>query len=287
ETLPVAANGGTGYGLVITSDRSPAAARPSATVRSSLMVQNHSVGLGVVAVDAIVEAVAVRDTACEVASGAFGRGIVAEINPETGSRAMLQLAGSVVEGSHEVGVIVLGSEATISGTVIRDTLPRSIDGLFGRGLIVQLAAETSTRSDVTVSQVLIEGSHEAGLYIAGADGTVEDTVVATTGAQNDTDLFGDGVIASTLFTPGGVASTNLSLQRCLIRDSARAGIASFGATIALANSALDCNPISLAGEPFLDQPFAISDSGGNACGCASETVLCQVLSTGLTPPDPL
>jgi len=256
-------------------------------VRSSLIANNHALGLGVVGADAVFEAVAVHDTACEAASGMFGRGVVAELNPETGTRASMVLAGSVVADSHEVGVIVLGAEATVTGTVVRDTHPRTLDGLFGRGVIIQLAAETLTRAEADLAQVHIENSYETGLYVAGADATATDTTVSTTHPRADTDWFGDGVIASALLIPDGIAAASVSLDHCLVADSARAGLASFGAGMTLANTALECNPIAMAGEAFYDQPYDWSDGGSNRCACAGAVSQCQVLSTGLVPPDPL
>ncbi|MBW2456039.1 MAG: hypothetical protein JRI68_16090 [Deltaproteobacteria bacterium] len=57
--------------------------------------------------------------------------------------------------------------------------------------------------------------------------------------------------------------------------------------MALTNTALECNAISMAGESFHDQPYDWTNGGSNLCACAGDAIQCQVLSTGLAPPDPL
>ncbi|RLB65702.1 MAG: hypothetical protein DRI90_01310 [Deltaproteobacteria bacterium] len=166
-----------GFGLGLISDRPSESTRPQVTVTSSVIEQSHSAGLAVAGLDVIVAALIVRDTEAEVAGGHLGRGVAAELNAITGEPATLEIYGSVIERSHEAGLALIGSTAVIDGTVVRDTQPQPANDLFGRGVVVQLAAETLARSDATIVHSLIEGNHEAGLYVGGSDAWVQDSVI--------------------------------------------------------------------------------------------------------------
>ncbi len=81
--------------------------------------------------------------------------------------------------------------------------------------------------------------------------------------------------------------TSLRLERCAVEHNERAGIASFGAHIALGARQVDCNAIALNGETQATMASDFLDLGSNLCGCAAELSLCQVLTSGLSPPDPI
>ncbi|MBI4706143.1 MAG: hypothetical protein HY744_34035 [Deltaproteobacteria bacterium] len=287
DTAPQAADDSGGLGIAVVPGPTAPARRPLAIVRSTLVERCHVVGLALAAVEATIEGLLVRDTAPEAATGLSGRGISIEVDPATGEHAVASLAGSVVESSHEAGLVVLGAEAVVEGTVVRDVAPRPADGRMGRGVVVQMALETLTRASLRLRNSRVEAVHEAGLYVAGADARIEDVVVAVAAAQPGSALFGDGVIASLLPVGGDVHDGAVELERCRIERSDRAAVASFGASISLASSAIDCNVIDLTGSRYLEQSFEFVDRGGNVCGCASGQADCLVLSSDLAPPEPM
>ena len=92
------------------------------------------------------------------------------------------------------------------------------------------------------------------------------------------DTFGDGIA---VVSSGGLASATITGSG--ITQSARAGISSFGAAVAVGGSTLSCNPNDLDGEE-LDGPYEFEDRGGNTCGCKHATG-CKVLSSTLAPPE--
>jgi len=108
------------------------------------------------------------------------------------------------------------------------------------------------------------------------------SVVRGTLARASDGFFGDGVAAMSYFAP---AATKLTAV--LVDDSARAGVANFGTHVSLADSHIRCASVALNGEPLVDNDFAFDDAGGNLCGCPWADGACKVLSSGLTPPDPL
>jgi hypothetical protein len=97
--------------------------------------------------------------------------------------------------------------------------------------------------------------------------------------------YGDGI---TLQTRGDVVAS-LDLSRSHITASGRAGISSFGARVAIVDTAFECNAIDLNGERRyfeFDVPFSFEDRGGNRCGCGSSQAVCGVVSSGLEAPAP-
>ncbi|MDC0685488.1 right-handed parallel beta-helix repeat-containing protein [Sorangium atrum] len=157
--------------------------RASVTVRASLVEQNHDVGVFVVGSDATIEATVVRATQPR-ADGAGGWGIGVQVAADTGERASVTVRASLVEQNHDVGVLVGGSDATIEATVVRATQP-SADGMGGRGIRVQVDADTRERANVTVRASLVEQNHEVGVFIRGSEATIEATVVRATHPRTD------------------------------------------------------------------------------------------------------
>ncbi len=139
--------------------------RANATLRASLVEQNHVFGVFVGASDAIIEGTVVRTTLPQVSDQFFGRGIGIQLDASTANRANVTLRGSIVEQSHVFGVYVAGSDAVIEGTVVRSTLPRAFDGLYGDGLVV---IADSAPASAALSSCLVESSARAGLAVFGA-----------------------------------------------------------------------------------------------------------------------
>ncbi|RLB63965.1 MAG: hypothetical protein DRI90_05725 [Deltaproteobacteria bacterium] len=287
DTAPQALDGRLGYGLAIGRDGPGTAARPSVTIRQSAVRASHSTGVALAGVDLVVEGLLVQDTDPEETSGSLGRGLVVQVDLVTGVESVATISGTRVEGSHEVGLLVLGSEATLDSVAISTTAAHPSEGVHGRGLIAQLSQETLDPSRVTMRHSLIEDSTEAGLFVAGAEVIVEDSVVRRTRRRPADDFFGDGVVAVVLPSTEGTAPTSLRLERCWIGQNDRAGIASFGAPTIIGATQFDCNAIALNGENHAGASYAFSDLGSNLCGCEQEVTVCQVLSTGLSPPEPL
>jgi len=155
-TLPYAPDNAAGVGIGIGYGA-------SATVRSSLVDQNLAVGISVLGADATIEATLVRATQPQASDQAFGRGIdVADASPEERSTATIRAC--IVAHNRDVGIMVMASDATIDGTLVRDTDVRALDGAFGDGVAVW-SDEGSASAVLTSSR--LEGSTRAGLSSFG------------------------------------------------------------------------------------------------------------------------
>ncbi len=249
------------------------------TVDGSLLEGNAQVGLLALGSEVTVDRTIVGDTLANQLE-AYGAGIVAQTFPDTGAPATLTLRSSLVEGSHEAGVLLWGSEATIETSVIRETMANPA-GNNGRGVAVLYDPATGAPGSVTLFGTLIEDNHVAGLAVIQGSATVDRCVVR--GTETDSDgLFGDGIM---LAAGSGPASATVSFSR--VEQSVRAGIASFGGGVALGDSLLRCQSLDLNGELYLDRPFRFDDLGGNTCGCPEASGSCSVVSSSLQPPAPV
>jgi hypothetical protein len=141
-------------------------------LQRSLVEQNHEVGVFVDGSEATLEESVVRATQVN-ALGLGGRGVNAQWEPSTGASATLFLQRSLIEQSHEAGVFVIGSVATIASCVVRDTLPDA-QGLFGDGVGV---VSESAPARVRMTATRIEQSTRAAVAAWGAQATVGGSVL--------------------------------------------------------------------------------------------------------------
>src|SRR5262249_51216162 len=150
---------------------------------------------------------------------------------------------------------------------------------LGRGIELQLNSYTHQRSSGATGSSWVEDNLEFGIVISVSDAAIDGTLVRATGPRATDDAFGDGLA---VWAAAGRASvTARGLQ---IEGSERAGISSFGATVSLGDTSLECNQIHLASEEIGAYPVSFYDLGGNVCGCQGQEVTCRVLSSNLAPP---
>jgi hypothetical protein len=265
----------------------PTGAPASTTVRSSLLERGSGGGMLVAGSDATLESTVVRNT-LPAAHGMFGRGLAVQFGLDTLEPANVTLHGSLVENNQDLGVLVGGSHLTLVATVVRDTSPDE-QGRFGRGIHVQDGPSTMGPPTVTVRSSQVDRSCESGIFVTNAVAAIEATVLQGT-APSPAVGFGDGFVAvSERPQPGSI-----QLRGCRLQANIRAGAASFGTAVALAQTLFDCNTIHLNGEQDyelsgfpISLPFSFDDEGGNVCGCGEEATECVVLSAGLAPPPPV
>jgi hypothetical protein len=269
-------------------------ARGSATVWGSVIAEN---GIDVIGSDAAFEASVVRGVSAQVSDRHGGRGIDVKVScdstpeglvcdPTTHSSASVRW--SLIEQSHQIGLRVAGSEAIIEGAVVRRTSPSRYDGWGGIGILVQTPCggtptnqicDLSAPSMATVTRSLVEHNQSFGVVVADSDGAIEASVVRATAARDLDGLFGDGIVV--------IGGSGAAMSNVLIEESARAGLAGFGAFVSLGATHVRCAAFELEGESYAGKAHAFEDRGDNRCGCPSVDHACRVVSHGLAPPDPL
>lgn len=168
-------------------------------VRSSVVERCHTIGIFVGAARAVVEGTLVRDVE-SATDGRFGRGICAQDDVALAARADLVLRASAVHGCRDSGVVVIGSDGAIAGTLVTTVSGRSADGLFGDGVD---AFSLDGPASVTLDASRIEANARAGLAVFGADVTLSNSAFECNPIQLDVETFEN--LAPSLSDEGGNA----------------------------------------------------------------------------------
>jgi hypothetical protein len=278
DTRPYPDKLATGWGIYIAADLEEGL-RSEATLQRVVVEQSRYVGVAILSSDASLDGVLVRNTLPRDADGKHGVGLaVASRGPLRGD---VTARGSVVEGSRTAGVFIEGADATLERVAVRRTLPQALDGRFGRGIEVHALDAPDGRSGLVIRSSLVEESVDSGLALFGSVATLEETTVRGTRSSAD-GLQGNGV---TIVKDPGDSEATLTGVR--IEASDGAAVASFGASVALARSTIECNFIDLNVETESGTAGKITDGGQNQCGCQGVSIPCRAKSAGLAPPEPL
>jgi hypothetical protein len=282
RTLPEAASGARGYG--IDAQDGFIVVEPSRLiVTGSLIEANSSAAIRISGSEGEIEGCLLRDTQPET-DGGFGRGLLVQSGVDTGAASTVTVRASVIARSHEVGLGVLGSDVTVEGSIISETLPRASDGKLGNGVQVQPDEATLTPGRVVLRHCVIDKNRYVGVFVAAARAVLEHTLVRDTEPRTSDGSFGDGVAAVSI---SGFEAASAAIVDSRIERSARVGVASFGGAVDLAGTVLECNGIDLAAEHNGDFSPELADGENNRCGCEAETRECRVISSMLAPPEPL
>jgi hypothetical protein len=267
------------FGRGFSVELQPGSGAPSdLTLSGSVVERNTDGGVFVGASSAVVEDTVLRDN-LPVADGRFGDGIsvIADYATGTGNRGTLELRRTLVRGNRESGVGVFGSNATVEGVLVRDTLSSGVLAR-GQGVAVQDVPSLGERGSATVRDSAVYKSREGGLVAFASDLVAANVAVHETLPSEASGLYGDGIACIAASGPAAVQADGV-----LVDTSARAGISSFASALTLSGARLDCNVISMIGEG----DYHYDNAGGNVCGCGDDTEECHVVGAGLQAPEPL
>jgi hypothetical protein len=196
----------------------------SATVRGTLVERATGHGVYALGVTVTLEDIVVRDTLLD--GDNRGRGIAVQ-GDDAGAAASLVLTHGLVERSREHGLFLSGVTAGVSRTLVRTTQPASGER-HGRGIHLQPQSVALTPSELTLTQSVIEDSHEAGIVIGASRATIEATVVR--GTALDAAGVGSGII---LLGDPVAGRSEATLHSSLFAASAELGVVIYGAAATL------------------------------------------------------
>ena len=268
--------------------------RSSGTIRASMLASIAGRGMHVWGSDAIIDRVAVLDSPTPdttastpgvgIDSLCFQEGPGVRCDAAPSSRANATITSSHIERSQGVALLVGGSDATIDGTLVRNTFANA--DAFGRAFQVQEQCGAYECSEpiagsavITASQ--IESSVDFGVAVMGSTATIDSSLIMNTAPGQD-GFYGDGVVVFSTLAP---ASANVLSTR--VDQSGRAGLASFGAHASLGNNVFVCQAFDLNGEEYQGVVNAFDNLGNNGCGCPDPTKKCAAKSANLAPPPAL
>jgi hypothetical protein len=217
------------------------------TIKDSLIENVIESGVHVIGSNVTIENSVVRDT--QMAFGAFGRGIDAEADLGTGKPSTVHVRRSLIERNHDVGLLAFGSDATVEGSVLRDTSPASAL-VGGSGFVAQYdPASTKPTPTVVVRGSFLSNNHDGALFGYASDVTIDTSVFRDTQPNGD-GSFGHGVLvragdageASTLVMRSSLVelnhevgvyadATHATLEGVLVRNQLPSGDNSYGVGI--------------------------------------------------------
>src|SRR5205823_3957940 len=148
----------------------------------------------------------------------------------------LSMRASVVERNVEFAILLDGGDATLESSILRDTALDGTSGALGRGLQAQRDPFTFERSMVTLRGSLVANSYDVGVIVVSSDLVADGLLVRDSKASPADSLFGDGIA---VFADTDVASGIITGSR--VEHSDRAGISSFGASLTVSATTLECN----------------------------------------------
>lgn len=282
DGLAELASGEGGLGAQAQFDTEPA----QLDLVGSLVDRNVYAGIAFVGSQGRVESTIVRDTQPTEATGDFGRGVLVFRDPAGSAMGRAEVVGSVLEGNTEAALFAAAGELVVRSCALRNTAPRPRDGVAGRGMSIQGDDLSHVPATATVSDSLVEGSYEVGIYVEGSTVHVERSVVRDTAPQLASGTLGDSVSAVSMFALSPtIERAAIILAGSTIRRGARAGVASFGSDVSLQGVTFDCNAIDLNGQDSIAGAYSFGDEGSNRCGCGRAERACAVSTDALEPPE--
>ena len=224
RALPGFSAGGAGVAVV----KSATGGRSNARLLRAVLANNQDYGLYAGGSDVTLEASLISDTQPTM-DGLYGLGAVFE----EGSVGVVK--SSVVERNRAVGIAILGAEAVIDWSVVRNTESQTSTGDFGRGIetVINAAEQPSA---ITLRASLIEQNADVGVAVGASDATVESTIIRATRPRALDQLFGQGLTIKDhhVHRPNGVVrwsvvennhdlgvqieGSDVTLEGCVVRD---------------------------------------------------------------------
>jgi len=211
-----------GQAIAIDLKSAEGTAPSTLTLRSSALLDNNNIGVGLRGVIGTIENTVIRRTGPRPGSGG-GHGINIRDEELSGVRSDLTVRTSVVEDNNGIGILVYGSDAEVVDSVVRGTKPNSAG--FGVGVQLEQRPDDGARSTATVRRSVVEGSSAIGLYATGSDLTVDATVVRDTVIGRD--FSGGGLYAAANLGDSG--RTTLTVTRSLVDHNADTNVTIWGA----------------------------------------------------------
>ncbi len=224
KTVPHSVTGLFGRG--IEARCSIASACGDLRVEKSLIHGNRDFGILALFVETTVISSVVRNTLPRESNGLYGKGIHVLCNLKPDECGRLRVESSLIHGNRDAGIATLGMETRVVSSVVRDTLPRESEGVFGRGINVQCDKKTGECGKLTVEKSLIHGNRDIGISTHGVETTVVSSVIRDTLPRESDGEFGRGIDAQCYDMVGECGK--FTVERSLIHENRDSGISALG-----------------------------------------------------------
>jgi hypothetical protein len=198
------------------------------TLREGLVTGNRLVGVDLKSSSGTIERSVIERTAPQEQDGAYGLGIQAITESASSTlESRLTLRDSLVARNHGVGVSVVGSEATIERSAVRDTAP---DQRKKRDGVCLAVAGTGVPAALTMNRGLVQRCHLAGVFIITSSVKITASVIREISQEGLTRGFGDGIQIGPDTRPRYKLehTSSLIFTGSSVEQAARVGLSFFG-----------------------------------------------------------
>jgi hypothetical protein len=201
-----------GYGVSV-SYLSAYSVPATLKVVDSIIEENLSVGIYVVAANATLEGTVVRKTKPDPSNDQGGIGLL--IFTTIKQQATLTMKESLLTGNRTAGLHLSDAAATVERSVIMETEARAKDSALGVGILAEGKLSSSV---LTLKESLLSNNRTAGLLVRGSQATLERSVIEATRSQSAPQVYGYGLQAYM----SGLPST-VTLRDSVVRGNRTAG----------------------------------------------------------------
>ena len=192
-TLPQASTLTRGGGIEAFYNAS-AGIRSELTIRGSVVEGSHYCGVCVEDSELLMERTTVRDTQPQQADNLLGFGVrIFGVNAALAQRPYGEIRASTIDGAYLVGLPLVGGEALVESTIVRNVQPRATDQYFGRPISLEPSNLTGLGSTATLRGVLAERGHEVGIHVLASEAAIESTWVRDIEPRAADQTFGAGI----------------------------------------------------------------------------------------------
>jgi hypothetical protein len=197
----------------------------SVTVTRSLLERNREAQLAVAGARVLVDASVFRDGMPGIANTDTGQGIYAYYEVD---RPSLRVHASTFERNTLADIYVLGGDATIEDTLVRDMRSPSGSIIQGAAIDGWIDGASKQLASITVASSLVERARTTGILISGGALTVSSCVVRDTLPQEGNGAGGLGVGAQD--APASRVTSTVAVLGSLIERNQVIGVEFSGAS---------------------------------------------------------
>ncbi len=266
ETQAHESNGQRGNGLVLQCDPSTEVCG-DVTVTCSLVDGNHTAGLSLVGVPALVSHTIIRSTAAQPSDSRGGQGLLVQCDLVSRECADASLVHVAVVENTMTGIFQFGANVEMLGGYVAYTAPEPSSEEEGVGFLAQCDNAVSSCPTTVVDGALFEGFTAEGFELFGGTYALSRTAVYDVAAQVSDDELGIGI-----YIDGRDDEARLDLSWCEIRDPVMASVFYVTASGAILRSRLAGGQYSL----ILDtSPDVVLEPGNELEGTERDEPLIQ------------
>ena len=186
------------------------------TLRDSLVTGNRTDGIVLFSSKASVLRSVVGDNLEQASDKQFGVGIRAVAGAAKGKGSEVTVRNSLVAGNRSAGIALESSSATVSSSVVRDTIEQAKYKTLGVGI------HATQGSVLTLSDSLVAGNRSAGVFLFSSSASVLRSVVRGNLEQVSDKKLGAGIQASV--APNHTLGSTLTVSDSLVTGNRTNGI---------------------------------------------------------------